>query len=153
VYSKSTRVAGVSGTGSDSRSRTSGSLSNADLTHYNHHYLNQHHHHHAPPRSATAAPHSQPAPKPKKRSKSSKHSSSTSRSDSISTPPPHQTSFPAIAEQYDDGAPARRPHAAPLSPSSPRLEHPAGFPSVGFGGGRMSRKNSEAGVLLATRGE
>lgn len=120
VYSKSTR--GGSGTGSDSRSRTSGSTSNAP-EHYNHHYISQ-----SQPQL--------PAPsKSKRRSKSSRQSGSTARSESISTPPPYQTTFPAIAE----------------TPT------PTQFPSVGFGGAGprmgMGRKGSDAGVFLATRGD
>ncbi|KAI0682921.1 hypothetical protein BC835DRAFT_797978 [Cytidiella melzeri] len=89
VYSKSTRVGGGSSNGSDSRSRTSGSVSNADPAHYNHHYISHPQDSHSQPPSARF---NDSTKKQKKKSKSSKHSSSTSRSDSISTPPP--SSFP-----------------------------------------------------------
>lgn len=150
AYSKSTRVTGGSGTGSDSRSRTSGSISNTDPAHYNHHYISQQYEPHGQPVSPLS-PSGVPPRKHKKRSKSSKHSSSTSRSESISTPPPHQTTFPAIAE-HDSMPSPQKQFVASTGPA--RSDATAGgFPSVGFGGGRISRKNSEAGVFLATRGD
>ena len=147
AYSKPTRVKGGSGTGSDSRSRTSGSASNTDPVFYNHHYLSQQQEARSPPVSPLSPLDTTPR-KHKKRSKSSRHSNSTSRSESISTPPPHQTTFPTIAEH--DGTPAAQKQFVSAGPTRP--DDAAGFPSVGFGGGRMSRKNSEAGVFLATRG-
>ncbi|KAI0088951.1 hypothetical protein BDY19DRAFT_993760 [Irpex rosettiformis] len=148
AYSRSSRVAGGSGTGSDSRSRTSGSISNADPSHYNHHYLSMQHETHSLPTSPVSPVGATPK-KHKKRTKSSKHSSSTSRSESISTPPPHQSTFPTIAEH--DRIPSPQKQFVSAEPTHP--SETVGFPSVGFGGGRISRKNSEAGVFLATRGD
>ncbi|KAI0339497.1 hypothetical protein BDW22DRAFT_1422369 [Trametopsis cervina] len=87
---------------------------------YNHHFISKQPHHDEVTSPFPAA--NGPVRKNKKRSQSFKHSSAMT--DSISTPPPYQTTFPT-----------------------------GGFPSVGFGGGRPSRKNSEAGVFLASRGD
>lgn len=150
AYAKTSRtVGGSASSGSGSRSRTSGSMSNVDPTaaYYNHHFISKQPHHDEVASPFPAA--NGPVRKKKKRSQSSKHSSATT--DSISTPPSYQTTFPAIAEQY--GGPP--PDMVMDRGSSIVTSHPAagGFPSVGFGGGRPSRKNSEAGVFLASRGD
>jgi len=159
VYSKPSRAIGGSGSGSDSRSRTSGSMSNADPARYNHHFLSQQEHQqYAHYNNSQAGPPDVGVPPPprkkKTRFKSSRHSATTSRSDSISTPPPHYTTFPAIVEQSQDDTHSYPHPAASAVSSAARAEIPVGgFPSVGFGGGRLSRKNSEAGVFLARRGD
>ncbi|TFK49255.1 hypothetical protein OE88DRAFT_1736896 [Heliocybe sulcata] len=140
--------------GSDSRSRTSGTLSSSGdpSRMYNHHYTSQ---------LAPVPPGTQyhpeefmqqgldPLPKKKKKkssgkSKSSRDSaSSTSQSQSIPSPiTAFPETHPVIAEESS---------AAHLS----RLDIPhdasGGFPSAGLGGFR--RKNSDMGVFLARRGD
>ena len=90
----------------------------------------------------------------KPKSRSSRSGSSASQSTSVKSPPPQQTSFPDIAE-----------HAAPEEAEedfSPRPDlrnslSAAGFPSTGFPStgfkDARSRKNSDAGVFLARRGD
>lgn len=150
--------------GSDSRSRTSASVSNPDQSgpRYNH-YTSQPAPHQVPlPRSshsdAISAGYSEPPRKTKSsrsksnKSQSSKRSSSTSQSISVASP--LDTSFPA--------SPAV---ALPHSPfngsmSVPREEFEGfpmdggeglGFPSAGFGGGRG--KARDMGAFLADRGD
>jgi len=125
---------------SDSRSRTSASTSNPDSSHYNHHYSSQQP---APiPALGTQRQSSHDVPRKKRKSSrptgSSKSSSSkTSQSPSIRSPvEPTFPSQPIIVKPEFEGFP-----------------NDGVFPSTGFGGGRMSRKNSEMGVFLARRGD
>jgi len=123
---------------SDSRSRTSASISNPDSSHYSRYYSQQP----APIPAPTTRrqnlhdlpPKERKSSRPKGSSKSS--SSKTSQSPSIRSP------------------------VEPVFPIQPSVVNPEFqgfpddgiFPSTGFGG-RMSRKNSEMGVFLARRGD
>lgn len=139
------------GSGSDSRSRTSASNSNADSARYNHHYLSQqplpslHMHPDSTPFEMSASPLQK-----KKKSKRDKQSrlsvSTTSQSASLASPPPQQASFPFVASSEADYASHREFVASEPTPSN------GGFPSAGLPGA-MRRKNSEAGVFLANRGD
>lgn len=146
-YARRTGASNSGGTGSDSRSRTSGSISNADSSRYNHHYLAQEAA--VPlPRSPHEFPVATDLPKKKRKSKSAKHSVSTaSQSVSLPSPPPEQSTFsPMIASQEATAAPT--PQDFPTT----KLSN-GGFPSTGLRGPGMHRKNSEAGVFLARRGD
>lgn len=155
IYAR--RATSMHSNGSDSRSRTSASMSNPDQsTQYNHHYQS----------SPVPLPHSahsdltSNADEPPRKAKSSKSKSSkshssnrslSSTSQSPSLPSPIHTSFlpsPAVV----------LPHS-PLSLSAPLQEfegYPAdggassGFPSAGLGGGRS--KGRDMGAFLAHRG-
>lgn len=124
---------------SDSRSRTSASIPNPDPSHYSHYYSQQP----APiaaPTTRRQSSHEVPqkarkSSRPKGSSKSS--SSKTSQSPSIRSPV--ESTFatqPVVAKSEFEGFP-----------------NDVAFPSTGFGGGRVSRKNSEMGVFLARRGD
>ena len=134
------RHPGTTRSESDSRSRTSASASNPDSPYYNNHYSSQQPAPTAAPSTQGQIPHDTPRKKrkssrPKGSSKSS--SSKTSQSPSISSP--IESTFPyqpIIVKPEFEGFP-----------------NDGAFPSTGFGGGRMSRKNSEMGVFLARRGE
>jgi len=123
---------------SDSRSRTSASMSNPDSSYYNHHYSQQP----APiPAPSTQRPNPLDVPQKKKkspRSKGSSKSSSSKTSQSASIRSPVEATFPS--------------HPIVVRPDFEGFQNDGAFPSTGFGGGRMSRKNSEMGVLLARRG-
>ncbi|KAF9652394.1 hypothetical protein BDM02DRAFT_2968174 [Thelephora ganbajun] len=99
----------------------------------------------------------------------SRTSASTSNPDSSyynhhhsQQPPP--TPAPSTQGQNSHDAPPKkrkssRPKGSSKSSSSKTSQSPSirspveSFPSTGFGGGRMSRKNSEMGVFLARRGD
>ena len=125
---------------SDSRSRTSASISNPDSPYYNNHYSSRQPAPIAAPNPQRQISHDTPRKKrkssrPKGSSKTS--SSKTSQSPSILSPvEPTFPSQPIIVKPEFEGFP-----------------NDGAFPSTGFGGGRMSRKNSEMGVLLARRGD
>ncbi|KZT18936.1 hypothetical protein NEOLEDRAFT_1142735 [Neolentinus lepideus HHB14362 ss-1] len=139
--------------GSDSRSRTSGTLSSSGdpSRMYNHHYTSQP----MPPSGVQyyseefiQQPGLESLPKKKKKksgkSKSS-HDSASSTSQSQSIPSP-VTAFPESHPEVAEGSPARH---------LPRVDIPndtsGGFPSAGLGG--IRRKNSDMGVFLARRGD
>ena len=121
----------------DSRSRTSASTSNPDPSYYNHYSSQQ-----PAPVPAPSTQRSDPPDAPQKKRKSSRSkgsskssSSKTSQSASIRSPvEPTFPSQPIIVKPDFEGFPSD-----------------GAFPSTGFGG-RMSRKNSDMGVLLARRG-
>jgi len=154
IYSR--RAASGNSNGSDSRSRTSASLSNPDQSaQYNHHYLSSQSSPYVVPHSSHSdLTHATSEPPRKAKSKSSKsHSSkrSSSTSQSPSLPSPAQISFPTSPS-------VALPHS-PLSLSTPLQEfegfpmdsgESSRFPSVGFGGGRS--KGRDMGAFLADRG-
>lgn len=124
---------------SDSRSRTSASTSNPDALHYNHYHSQQP----APiPAPATRRQNTDDAPQKGRnssRSKGSSKSSSSKTSQSPSIRSPVGSTFPTqpiFVKSEFEGFP-----------------NDGTFPSTGFGGGRMSGKNSEIGVFLARRGD
>ena len=133
------RPTGSARSESDSRSRTSASMSNPDSSYYNHHYSS----HQPAPIPAPSTQRLNPLDVPQKKRKSSRSkgsskssSSKTSQSHSIRSPvEPTFPSQPIIVKPDFEGFPSD-----------------GTFPSTGFGGGRMSRKNSEMGVFLARRG-
>lgn len=133
AYAKLPRRGGSSGTGSDSRSRTSGTNSHMDSVQYDYSP--------ARPRSQTTVP---GAPRRKKSSRQS--TSSASQSISVPSTPAQYTMFSTVAPSplVEEVVPSDQPIIT--------IDTPNGFPTVGFGGG-MRRKNSEAGVFLANRGE
>ena len=124
---------------SDSRSRTSASMSNADSSHYNHYSSQQP----APiPAPATQRQSSHDVPHKKRKSsrpKGSSKSSSSKTSQSPSIRSPVEPTFPS------------RPMI--VNPEFEGFPNDGAFPSTGFGGGGMNRKNSEMGVFLARRGD
>lgn len=139
---------GSNGTGSDSRSRSSASHSRSESVQFNHHYISQMQPAELPLPPSPMSPSSE-RPR-RKKSRSSRHSVSTA-TPSVATPPPHNTTFPAIAEHDQHPSPLE---SVPI-PSHEMLSPPEtakGFPSTGFGGG-LRRKNSEVGVFLARRGD
>ncbi|TCD71007.1 ATP-dependent DNA helicase sgs1 [Steccherinum ochraceum] len=160
------RVPGGSsnGAGSDSRSGTSASMSNTGYNPGRYNISQQ-------PLSNGQAPFSPLSPqgeqgpygddatptRRKKSRKSGRHSvSSTSQSTGPVSPPPHAQTFvpqPIIAGS-DTGYEYQRPNVVPEGVEAfvDRTAPSAGFPSTGLRGG-MSRKNSEAGVFLARRGD
>ena len=156
-YNRRARSSGGSGgAGSDSRSGTSASLSNADLARYEH-YTSQ---------RLGSLPHTPLSPqdtyveatptKKKKSRKSGRHSTSTaSQSTGPVSPPPQVQSFapqPMIATP-DNGYEGQQQTVIPeAAVNSVEQSKTTGFPSTGLRGG-MSRKNSEAGVFLARRGD
>lgn len=124
---------------SDSRSRTSASASNRDSSHYGLYYSQQP----APITAPTTRRQNQydiPQKERKSsRSKGSSKSSSSKTSQSPSIRSPVEPTFPTqpfVVNSEFEGFP-----------------NDGTFPSTGFGGGRMSRKNSEMGVFLARRGD
>ena len=129
------RHAGSTRSESDSRS----TASNLDSPHYSHHYSSQ---------QPTAIPplstqrqnlHDVPHKKRKStRSKGSSKSSSSKASQSPSIRSPVEPMFPS--------------QPVIVRPEFDRFPSDGAFPSTGFGGGRMSGKNSEMGVFLARRG-
>lgn len=131
VYAKRPRKGSVlSRSASDSQSRTSGSE-------YNHAHVGQ------------------PQP-PLGRKQSSQRSNSTaSQSLSLSSPPAHALTFPAVTSH--DMSPLPEEVAAADAGPVITIDTPGGFPSVGFPSvgftGGLRRKNSEAGVFLARRGD
>lgn len=131
--------------GSDSRSRTSASISNPDLSH-NHHYTSQQPGHVPPPNPrSTGLINHVPAGRRKssKRSKTASSKTSSSRtSQSSSLLSPVNSSFPT------------HPMIAPQEQVEfEGFPNDGAFPSVGLGGGKMRRMNSEMGVALARRGD
>ncbi|KIP11827.1 hypothetical protein PHLGIDRAFT_10375 [Phlebiopsis gigantea 11061_1 CR5-6] len=133
AYAKLPRRGDSSGTGSDSRSRTSGTHSHTDSVQYDYSP--------ARPGSQTTVP---GAPRRKKSSRQS--TSSASQSISVPSTPAQYTMFSTVAPSplVEEVVPSDQPIIT--------IDTPNGFPTVGFGGG-MRRKNSEAGVFLANRGE
>ncbi|KAF9788582.1 hypothetical protein BJ322DRAFT_646934 [Thelephora terrestris] len=124
---------------SDSRSRTSASTSNLDSSHYGHYYSQQP----APiPAPTTRRPNSFDALQKKRKSSRPKGSSKTSSSKASQSPP--------IRSPVDPVFPS---HPIIVNPEFEGFPDDGTFPSTGFGGGRMSRKNSEMGVILARRGD
>lgn len=125
---------------SDSRSRTSASMSNPDSPYDSHHYSSQQPVPIAAPSTQRQISHDTPRKKRKSsRPKGSSKTSSSKTSQSPSIPSPIDPTFPSqpiIVEPEFEGFP-----------------NDDAFPSTGFGGGRMSRKNSEMGVFLARRGD
>jgi len=124
---------------SDSRSRTSASASNPDSSHYSHYYSQQ------PPLikpPTTRKQNSNDVPRKERKSsrpKGSSKSSSSKTSQSPSIRSPVEPTFPAqpfVVKSGFEGFP-----------------NDGTFPSTGFGGGRISRANSEMGVFLARRGD
>ena len=123
---------------SDSRSRTSASASNPDPSHYIHYYSQQP----APIQPPTTRrQNSREVPRMERKSSrpkgSSKTSSKTSQSPSIRSPV--EPTFPT------------QPFV--VGPEFEGFPNDGTFPSTGFGGGSMNRKNSEMGVFLASRGD
>ncbi|KAI0784075.1 hypothetical protein C8Q75DRAFT_810416 [Abortiporus biennis] len=171
TYAKRVTNGNSTGTGSDSRSRTSASNSNADSSRYNHHFISQQqlydrrmtmdgsplisHSPTTPTSSASVDVEGEQLPpivkKKKKPRKSARHSISTaSQSMSIPSPPPQQANFPAAII----ASPEQCQHPVIDPFPSGGFDKSDGFPSVGLvAPGRMSRKNSEAGVFLARRGD
>ncbi|EKM56322.1 uncharacterized protein PHACADRAFT_253390 [Phanerochaete carnosa HHB-10118-sp] len=132
VYAKRQRGgSAMSRSVSDSQSRTSGT----DSMQHDHSYVSQQQ--------------QQPQLGRKKSSKRS-NNSTTSQSLSISSPPAQVVSFPVVAAH--DMAPLTEEAAAADAGAVITIDTPNGFPSVGFSGG-LRRKNSEAGVFLARRGD
>ncbi|KZT66620.1 hypothetical protein DAEQUDRAFT_752052 [Daedalea quercina L-15889] len=159
----------VNGSASDSQSRTSASMSNADPSRYNHHLLSQ-----TSPLPSPSLPAGGDAQatqrKKKSRSKSlsskqsdeRSHSTSslpTSQSPSLPSPPPNQSAFeqsaaPAPISESDsrfEGFPGgtldlAREHAIAQEATKASGE----FPSVGLRG--VQRTKSDMGVFLANRG-
>jgi len=133
------RHTGSTRSGSDSRSRTSASTSNPDSSHYNHHYSQQP----VPiPAPSTRRQNSHDTPQKRRKSsrpKGSSKSSSSKTSQSPSIPSPVEPTFPSLP--------------IIVKPGFEGFPNDGAFPSTGFGGGRMSRKNSEMGVFLARRGD
>ena len=133
------RYPGTTRSESDSRSRTSASMSNPDPSYHNHHHSSQQPAPIPTPNIERQDSHDVPRKKrkssrPKGSSKSS--SSKTSQSASIRSPlEPTFSSQPIIVKPGFEGFPSD-----------------GEFPSTGFGGERVSRKNSEMGVFLARRG-
>ncbi|EPQ53873.1 hypothetical protein GLOTRDRAFT_94902 [Gloeophyllum trabeum ATCC 11539] len=135
--------------GSDSRSRTSASLSNSGdpARMYNHHYTSQCQ---SSPLAQEEFVHPGHEPLPKKKKKKSKSSSArdsasaSSTSQSQSLPSPINSNF---SESH--------PEIAAPSPMLAPGENRGGFPSAGFGvgPGGMRRKTSDMGVFLARRGD
>ena len=135
------RYPGTTRSESDSRSRTSASMSNPDSPYDNHyHYSSQQPAPIAAPSTQRQIPHDTPRKKRKSsRPKGSSKTSSSKSSQSPSIPSPVEPTFPfqpIIVKPEFEGFPSD-----------------GAFPSTGFGGGRMSRKNSEMGVFLARRGD
>ncbi|GJE96366.1 hypothetical protein PsYK624_125610 [Phanerochaete sordida] len=120
------RGSAMSRSASDSQSRTSGTSSAHTHAHAN-------------------------LPPPRRPQSSRRSASSASQSLSLSSPPPHTVSFPAVAP-LDMAALAEAPADDVITIDTPGGFPSGGFPSVGFSGG-MRRKNSEAGVFLARRGD
>ena len=123
---------------SDSRSRTSASISNPDSPYYNHH----HYYSQQPTPIAAPSPQrqdSQDSPRKKRKSSRPKGSSSSKTSQSPSIPSPVEPAFPS--------------QPIIVKPEFEGFPNDGAFPSTGFGGGRMSKKNSEIGVFLARRGD
>ena len=129
------RHAGSTRSGSDSRSTSS----NLDSSHYDHHYSQQP----SPiPTPSTQRQNLHDVPHKKKkssRSKGSSKSSSSKTSQSPSIQSPIEPMFPS--------------QPIIVRPDFEGLPNVGAFPSTGFGGGRMSGKNSEMGVFLARRGD
>ena len=129
------RHPGTTRSESDSRSKTSASLSNPDFSSHYHHSSQQ-----PPPIPAPSIQRQSSHDIPRKKRKSSRPKGSSS-SKTSQTPPlrspvePTFQSRPIIVEPEFEGFP-----------------NDGAFPSTGFGG-RMSRKNSEMGVFLARRGD
>lgn len=124
---------------SDSRSRMSASTSNPDSSHYSHYYSQQ-----PGPIPALTTRKQGPTDAPQKKRKSSRpkgssKSSSSKTSQSPSIRSPVEPTFPS--------------HPIIVKPGFEGFPDDGTFPSTGFGGGRMSRKNSEMGVILARRGD
>ncbi|CCM01341.1 uncharacterized protein FIBRA_03391 [Fibroporia radiculosa] len=147
---------GASSGGSDSRSRTSGSNSNADPSQYNHHYLSQHQ-----PPPISPLPTNPEAPRQKKRrstliksvsSKQYETLSATSQSTSLSSPPANQTEFAPHEESAFEGFPGGTLDLALSHAHAQEAKVPEdGFPSVGLRG--VQRTKSDMGVFLARRGD
>jgi hypothetical protein len=163
AYTRRTRGGSDSGRGSDSRSRTSTSLSPTGPHQgqpYNHHYISQQPS--AVPPPAQGAP-TLPAQRSKKgkssRSSASKTSSSSRRSHSSPSASQSPSLASPVATQFSDAASAP-PHAAQQFEGFPndlglktagieRLS--SGFPSPGFGGPRNGKR--DMGAFLANRGD
>ena len=131
------RHTGSTRSGSDSRSRTSASASNPDSSCYNHHHSSQ-----QPtpiPTLHTQTQNLHGVPHKKRKSPRSKGSSSSKTSQSPSIRSPIEPTFPS--------------QPIIVKPEFEGFPNDGAFPSTGFGGGRMSRKNSDMGVFLARRGD
>jgi len=135
-----TRHLGSTRSESDSRSRTSTSMSNPDSSYYNHHHSSQQ----PVPIAAPSTQRQSSRDIPRKERKSSRQkgsskSSSSKTSQSASIRSPVEPTFP--------------PQPIIVKPEFEGFPNDGTFPSTGLSGGRMSRKNSEMGVFLARRGE
>lgn len=145
------------GSGSDSRSRTSASNSNPDSSRYNHYYLSQQPMQ-VPHMLANQPPHpfelTSSTPKKKKKSKRDKTSrqsvSTTSQSTSLASPTQQPSRIPFVPSPSVASADGEYINHTEFI--APEAKPAGGFPSVGLPGG-IRRKNSEAGVFLARRGD
>jgi len=131
-------------TGSDSRSRTSASMSNSDIS-YNNQYISQQPGFMPPPSAQEGRVLGQlpPRRKPRRSKTASSKTSSSKTSQSSSLLSPVNFSFPIA-------------HPAIAAQDHTEFEgfpNDGSFPSVGFGGGKMRRGNTEMGVALARRGD
>lgn len=134
------RHAGTPRSESDSRSRTSASTSNPDSSYYSHHYSTRQP---APiPAPSIRKQNTHNVPHKKRKSPRSKGSSKSSSSKTSQTP--------SIRSPIDPTFPS---HPIIVRPEFEGFPNGGTFPSTGFGGGRMSGKNSELGVFLARRGD
>lgn len=133
------RRTGSARSDSDSRSRTSASRSNPDFSHQVHCHSQQP----APIPAPTARrQNSTDVPQKKRKSSRPKESSKTSSSKTSQSPSirsPIESTFPS--------------QPVIVKPEFEGFPDDGTFPSTGFGGGRMSRKNSDMGVILARRGD
>ncbi|CAA7257375.1 unnamed protein product [Cyclocybe aegerita] len=167
---------GNSNGGSDSRSRTSASMSDRahqlpDPRNVLAHLQSQSQTRlRSPSQSTFQPPPSLDTTRKKKKSKSSsksRSSATTSQSPSIASPVssafpgmPHEIVSPSTIEQgqgffdLDDELPVRRSPATPDFPSTRIGGAPAGgFPITGFGGVAGAKRSKDFGAFLATRGD
>jgi len=180
TYARRAPVSSDSGRGSDSRSRTSTSLSGPQSAHsgqpYNHHYVSQQQQQQQQQQpGARPTMHAPPPPPPvrrKKKDKSSRSSSSSKRSRSSPSASQSPSIASPVAQQFSDtiGAPAAAPASSPFASvpratqeldgvsKSPSPLHTAGierlssgFPSPGLGGPRNGKR--DMGAFLANRGD
>ena len=171
AYARRTPGSSDSGRRSDSRSRTSTSLSGARSAHaaqpYNHHYISQQ------PSARPTAQATQPPPPPARRpskNKSSRSSSSSKRTRSSPSASQSPSIASPVAPQFSDASVAPVPPPSPFASAVPRAGqefgglknapgplHTAGierlssgFPSPGLGGPRNGKR--DMGAFLANRG-
>jgi hypothetical protein len=133
-------------TDSDSRSRTSGSISNPDLR-YNHHHISQHLGLTPPPDKSRTMGLAQVPDEDLRRSRKSTRSKTSSKTSSKSS------QSVSLLSPVDSSSPLQPTIVSNDQDTFEGYPDDESFPIVGFGGGKTRKSYSDMGVALARRGD